>query len=40
MKNKGEKRIMKRIEIKDEDYDKIIELEKQLSVFYELALVL
>lgn len=35
MKNKGEKRIMKRIEIKDEDYDKIIELEQQLSVFYE-----
>ena len=26
---------MKRIEIKDEDYDKIIELEKQLSAFYE-----
>ncbi len=26
---------MKRIEIKDEDYDKIIELERQLSVFYE-----
>lgn len=26
---------MKRIEIKDEEYDKIIELERQLSVFYE-----